>query len=521
MTHTDIREVAREPWEAAGLDPDLLQALDVTGEGHLPSIYHVADLATASIGAATLAASALWSDRGGPAPHTDIDRSHASAAFLSERLFQQDGGAPRQQWAPLSGDYATADGRWVRIHANFDHHRDAALAALGLATGPDTARDTVEGTVAGFEAEALVESIIKRGGAASSWRTPDEWTSHPQGEAVASIPLVTVTRIDDAPARPLPPAAAPLEGVRVLDLSRVLAGPVCGRFLASYGADVLRVSAPHLPTFEDLDRDTGFGKRSCFLDLRADDDRARLAGLLGDAGVFVQAYRPGSLAQRGFSPRELAAARPGMVVVELSAYGHVGPWADRRGFDSLVQMASGIVATETAEDGSAPTRSLPAQALDHGTGYLAALGAIAGLRRRHSEGGSWHVQVALARTGKWLEDLGHAERGLEVPPLDAAPYLMRTGNITHVAPRAASTGTCRTGRAPHPRWANTRRGGRSRALTVRGCAYEVDDGCRVRDPEAAEVVTERLDLVASSDPSGLEVPRCRVEVVRDHLKPQF
>ena len=443
MTH-DIRDVAREPWEAAGLDPELLGHLEVTGEGHLPSIYRVDDLATASIGAATLAVSTLWHDRGGPSPRVDVDRGHASAAFLSERYFDQVGEPPRQQWAPLSGDYATADGRWVRIHANFDHHRDAALTALGLPTGPDTTRATVEAAVAGVEAEALVESIIDRGGAASSWRTPDEWAAHPQGQALATIPLISITRIGDAPAQPLPASEAPLEGVRVLDLSRVLAGPVCGRFLASYGADVLRVSGPHLPTFADLDRDTGFGKRSCFIDLREDAGRDTLRGLARDADVFVQAYRPGSIAQRGFSAADLAEMRHGIVVVELSAYGHEGPWAGRRGFDSLVQMASGIVATETAEDGEAPTRSLPAQALDHGTGYLAALGAVAGLHRRHSEGGSWHVQVALARTGRWLEDLGHAERGQETPALDASPYLMQTGNITHVAPAGRIEGY-----APH------------------------------------------------------------------------
>lgn len=443
MTH-DIRAVAREPWEAAGLDPDLLDHLEVTGEGHLPSVYRVDGLAAASIGAATLAVSALWHDRGGPSPRVDLDRGHASVAFLSERYFDQEGEPPRQQWAALSGDYATADGRWVRIHANFEHHRDAALTALGLPPGPDTARETVEGAVAGVEAEALVESIMEQGGAASSWRTPEEWAVHPQGQALDSIPLISVTRTGEAPAQPLPASDAPLEGIRVLDLSRVLAGPVCGRFLASYGADVLRVSGPHLPTFADLDRDTGFGKRSCFVDLREDAGRETLRGLARDADVFVQAYRPGSLADRGFSAADLAELRPGIVVVELSAYGHEGPWAGRRGFDSLVQMASGIVATETAEDGEAPTRSLPAQALDHGTGYLAALGALAGLRRRHAEGGSWHVQVALARTGRWLEDLGHAERGQEAPPLDASPYLMQTGNSTHVAPAGRIDGY-----APH------------------------------------------------------------------------
>ncbi|MCK9494119.1 MAG: CoA transferase [Dehalococcoidia bacterium] len=431
---TDIREVTREPWASAGLDAALLEALDVTGEGNLPSVYRVTDLATASIGAATLAASLLWHDRGGPELHADLDRGHAAAAFLSERLYTQAGEPPREQWAPLSGDYATADGRWVRIHANFDHHRDAALAALGMTPGPDTPRAAVETAVAGFEAEQLVEGIMERGGAASAWRTPAEWAAHPQGEALTSIPLVTISSLGDAPVAELPPAEAPLEGVRVLDLSRVLAGPVAGRFLAAYGADVMRVSSPNLPTFEALDRDTGVGKRSCFIDLDNEEGCETLRSLVAETDVFIQAYRPGSLGARGFSANELAEARPGIVVVELSAYGHAGPWAERRGFDSLVQMASGIVATETAEDGGAPTRSLPAQALDHGTGYLAALGAIAGLHRRHTQGGSWRVQVALARTGKWLEDLGHVERGQELVLPDSSPYLTLSGDVTHVAP---------------------------------------------------------------------------------------
>lgn len=434
MTPSAIREVAREPWESAGLDPVLLDALDVTGEANLPSVYRVVDLAAATIGAASLAASALWYDRGGPGPRADIDRDHAAAAFLSERHYSKAGEPPREQWAPLSGDYATADGRWVRIHANFDHHRDAALAALGMPPGPDTLRAAVDTAVAGHEAEHLVEEIIARGGAASSWHTPEEWVAHPQGLALSSVPLIAVSPLGHAPAQPLPPAEAPLGGVRVLDLSRVLAGPVCGRFLASYGADVLRVSGPHLPTFEALDRDTGMGKRSCYLDLREEVGRERLRDLVREADVFVQAYRPGSLGERGFSAQDLAELRPGIVVVELSAYGHLGPWAGRRGFDSLVQMATGIVASETAADGVTPTRSLPAQALDHATGYLAALGAIAGLRRRHAEGGSWRVQVALARTGKWLEDLGHVERGQDALTPDPAPYLMTTGDVTHVAP---------------------------------------------------------------------------------------
>jgi crotonobetainyl-CoA:carnitine CoA-transferase CaiB-like acyl-CoA transferase len=452
-------EAIAEPWRDVGGDPALLRALSVTGEGALPSAYRVTDLAVASIGAASLATAALWHDRGGPPPRVEVDRAHASAAFLSERLVRIDGREPGERWAPLSGDYATGDGRWVRIHANFDHHRDAALTALGLPLDPTPDRDAVRGAVATWDAETLVEAIMAQGGACSPWRTPEEWLAHPQGRAVASIPLVSLTRLDNAPPQPLGPASCPLEGVRVLDLSRVLAGPVCGRFLAAHGAEVLRVSGPHLPTFEVLDIDTGFGKRSCFVDLRDEAGRETLRGLAREADVFVQAYRPGAIAARGFSAADLAALRPGIVVVELCAYGHEGPWAERRGFDSLVQMATGIVATEMAAAGGieathAP-RSLPAQALDHGTGYLAALGAVAGLRRRHAEGGSWLVRVALARTGQWLQDLGTVEGGQALDAPDASPYLAEYGTdagvLTHVTPPGRIEGAEARWHRPPPR----------------------------------------------------------------------
>ncbi len=451
--HPAAHSPATQPWAAVEGEPALLDALTVTGEGPaLPSAYRVTELAAGSIGAATLAAAALWHDRGGPEPRASVGRQEAAVAFRSERYLRQRGETPADLWGPLAGDYRAAD-RWVRIHANFDHHRDAALRALGLSPGSDVTRTEVEAAVAGFEAADLVERIMTEGGAASSWRTVEEWRRHPQGAALQDLPLIALRRLDDAPPHPLPPAARPLEGVRVLDLSRVLAGPVCGRFLAAHGADVLRVSGPHLPTFPALDLDTGFGKRSCFVDLRDDAGREALRALIREADVFVQAYRPGALAALGFSLEEMASLNPNLVTVHLSAYGQAGPWRERRGFDSLVQMASGIVATETAAAGGddAPPdsperpRALPAQALDHGTGYLAALGAIAALRRRHAEGGAWAVEVSLARTGKWLEDLGREPDGLAVPEPDPAPYLDVTGDLTHVRP---------PGRIPdaRPRW---------------------------------------------------------------------
>jgi crotonobetainyl-CoA:carnitine CoA-transferase CaiB-like acyl-CoA transferase len=209
--------------------------------------------------------------------------------------------------------------------------------------------------------------------------------------------------------------ARPLAGVRVLDLTRVIAGPVCGRALAAHGAEVMRITAPHLPGFAELDIDTGRGKLSAALDLRAAEERDRLTGLLRSAHIFVQGYRPGGLAQLGFSPEACAEARPGIIAVTLSAYGHEGPWARRRGFDSLVQNASGLNVAEAEAAGVPAPRELPAQALDHASGYLMAFGALMALARKAQEGGSWHVRVSLAQTGHWLAQLGRLADGVAHP----------------------------------------------------------------------------------------------------------
>jgi crotonobetainyl-CoA:carnitine CoA-transferase CaiB-like acyl-CoA transferase len=247
-------------------------------------------------------------------------------------------------------------------------------------------------------------------------RSPEEWAAHPQGRAVARLPLIEIARIGEAPPARFPAGAeGPLSGIRVLDLTRVIAGPVCGRTLAAHGADVMRVTAPHLPGMPDLDIDTGRGKLSAALDLRAVEERERLASLVREAHVFVQGYRPGALARHGFSPEALADKRPGIVAVSLSAWGHEGPWAGRRGFDSQVQNASGINVAEAEAAGVAAPKELPAQALDHATGYLMAFGATMALLRKAREGGSWHVRVSLAQTGHWLKGLGRLQRGFDCP----------------------------------------------------------------------------------------------------------
>jgi crotonobetainyl-CoA:carnitine CoA-transferase CaiB-like acyl-CoA transferase len=391
----------------------------------LPGPFGVAAAAATSIAAATLAAAELLRLKGIDPGPVSVDLRHAAAAFRSERYLRVDGEPPTALWQPLSGDYRAADG-WVRLHCNYPHHADAVCRALGT----PASREAVTGAVARRTAWDVQEAVIAEGGAAAAMRTRDEWLAHPHGQALAEAPLVDWTPLAASPARLLSTSDRPLGGVRVLELTHVIAGPVAGRVLAAHGADVLHIGAAHLPTQRPLDIDTGFGKRSAHLDLRTMAGRDRLWQLVAEADVFIQSYRPGALAKLGFSAEQLAAARPGIVVAELNAYGWQGPWAGRRGFDSLVQMASGIAA-ETAVD---EPRPLPAQALDHATGWLTAAAVLTGLRRRAVEGGSVRARLALARTGRWLDSLGRTEDSaveLDVSGLLAeagSPY----GRITHV-----------------------------------------------------------------------------------------
>jgi crotonobetainyl-CoA:carnitine CoA-transferase CaiB-like acyl-CoA transferase len=218
----------------------------------------------------------------------------------------------------------------------------------------------------------------------------------------------------------------PLQCLRVLDLTRILAGPICGRALAAYGADVLLINAPHLPNIDAI-ADTSRGKRSAWLDLRSAQGKAVLRQLIADADIFVQGYRPGALQALGFGPEQVAAINPHIVYVSLSAYGDTGPWAQRRGFDSLVQTATGLNADESAAAGldlaRDPPRALPMQILDHATGYLMAFAALAALVKQKEQGGAYHVRLSLARTGQWLRTLGRVDNGFSIPKPSVAPYL--------------------------------------------------------------------------------------------------
>ncbi|RKK01146.1 CoA transferase, partial [Teichococcus wenyumeiae] len=356
-----------------------------------------------------LAAASLHRQRGGPPQRVAVEMRHAAAEFRSERLFRVDGREAPELWDAIAGLYPTADG-WVRLHTNFPHHRDGALRLLGV----ENDRAAVARALLGWQARAFEDAAAEAGLCAAALRSFAEWDASPQGQAVADRP-VSITRIGDAPPQPLPAAARPLQGLRVLEMTRIIAGPVAGRALAAHGADVLLVTAPHLPAVAPLVIDTGRGKRSAQLDLRQPEGHAQLEALAREADVFLQSYRPGALAAHGFGPERLAALRPGIVHASLSAYGWDGPWQGRRGFDSLVQTASGFNRAEAEAAGDSKPRPLPAQALDHASGYLLAFGILAALHRRAAEGGSWQVRVSLAATGRWLRGLGRLEQGFSAP----------------------------------------------------------------------------------------------------------
>jgi len=411
-------------WSGAGLPAAALANLQWAGRPApvLPSSFRVDDAAQATIAVAALAAGELLRLRTGNRQRVTVDRRHAAVEFRSERHLRVAGTPPSEMWDAIAGLYPTADG-WVRLHTNFPHHRAGVLRLL---TAID--RDSVAAALLQRAARAFEDEAAEAGLCVTALRSFAVWDAHPQGRAVSDRP-VRIERIGDAPAEPLPTMPRPLGGVRVLDLTRIIAGPVAGRTLAAHGADVLAISAAHLPSISALARDTGRGKLSARLDLRDSGDRARLEALAREADVFVQGYRPGALAARGFSDAALAALRPGIVTASLSAYGEAGPWRDRRGFDSLLQTASGFNVAEAEAAGQAAPRPLPAQALDHASGYLLAFGVMVALHRRATVGGSWRVSVSLATTGRWLRGLGRVANGFAAADLrydDVADLLETT-----------------------------------------------------------------------------------------------
>ena len=441
----DPREALETVLPLAGLPSDRANEVAFAGGADpvLPTPFRIGTAAAAALGAVGLAATDLWELRSGRRQAISVDLRRAAASLRSGHYMLMNGAKVPTERNTVMGVYPAKGGRWSYLHCNFPNHRAAALQVLGV---PED-RAAVRRAVANWDAPELEEAIIAAKGAGGMARSMAEWREHPQAAAIASLPLFEIEKIADAPPMPLPAGDRPLAGIRVLDLTRVLAGPTCARTLAEHGADVLKITAPHLPNIGYQEYDTGHGKLSAYLDLRREADLDRLKALAREADIFSQGYRPGTLAERGLSPEALAASRPGLVYVSLSAFGHKGPWAGRRGFDTVVQTVSGITSRQAelfpgAEPGQ--PQFYPVSAIDYLTGYLMAFGAMVALRRRAQEGGSWLVRISLAQTGRWLVGMGEVPEGdlagvaKEFAPEEIARWSLDSetpvGRLTHLGP---------------------------------------------------------------------------------------
>jgi len=413
-------------WRELGGSQAWTEQVEWVGAEHtLPSVYEVNALASAAVAAASLAVAELSAARTGTAGYAGrsvtVQREHAAAAFGCERHLVALGWQLPAVWDPLAGDYVCRDG-FIRLHTNYAYHRDAVLRVLGTAAEPDA----VKAAVQRWEGDTLESAVVAAGGCAAFMRSPDAWRAHPQARALALEPLFAHETRACAALESLPDGAGlPLTGIRVLDLTRVVAGPVCTRFLAAYGADVLRIDPPGFEEVGALLSEMTVGKRRAQLDLRQPGDRSRFEALAGDAQLIVHGLRSDALARLGYDTATLQRLAPNASIITHDAYGFTGPWTTRRGFDSLVQMSCGIAWRGREALGGERPRPLPVQALDYATGYLLAAAALRALTRRSLERQASVVRTSLARVAQVLMSLG-AEADPTTPALTAsqlAPWL--------------------------------------------------------------------------------------------------
>jgi CoA transferase family III len=387
--------LTRTAWNAIGGNENAVHAVSFVGTGGLPSAYPVTDFASAAIATAALSILELLGKRNGQPLSATVDRRLSSLWFGAS--IRPVGWKLPPPWDPIAGDYRTRDG-WIRLHTNAPHHRAAAERVLGAHAD----KDAMARTVASWTKGDLEKAIVEAGGCAAEMRTVNEWAEHPHGLAVGAEPLAHIATADVAspPDWAVPPSR-PLEGVRVLDLTRVLAGPVSSRFLAAYGASVLRIDPPGWEE-PGVVPEVTLGKQCARLDLRRTEDRATFKALLSEADIFLHGYRPGALDQLGFDSVTRRTLSPALIDVCLSAYGWSGPWAARRGFDSLVQMSTGIADAGMWWRNAHQPVPLPVQALDQATGYFMAAVAIRAVTQRLVKGNGTEARLSLARAAKLL-----------------------------------------------------------------------------------------------------------------------
>jgi crotonobetainyl-CoA:carnitine CoA-transferase CaiB-like acyl-CoA transferase len=392
--------------------PDPAEVAITGADPFYPIPHRVGEATAAALAAVGVAVSDLWELRTGRRQRVEVAVAEAAASVRTADYTQQrdDAGAfdlvprraDRARSAALIRPWETRDGRYFLPHFTLPHLQDRVLGVLDCEPEPES----VAAAVARWDADDLEQAIAEARASGGTVRTREEWLAHPQGEYLSERPVVEISRSGDALPEPLPAGDRPLSGIRVLDLTRILAGPIAGRTLAEHGADVLMVTADGLPQIPEHVRDTGHGKRSTYLDLKTEEGARRLAELVRTADVVLDGYRPGRIGALGFDLDTLFALRPGLVHLKVTCYGAGGPFADRAGWDQVAQAVTGICEEEGRLTGAGRPRLMAPPACDYNTGYLGAYGVLLALGRRAREGGSYSVDVSLCQTAMYIQRQG-------------------------------------------------------------------------------------------------------------------
>lgn len=422
--------------------------VEITGADPVFSTrFKIGETCAAVVAGIGIAVSDIWKLKTGRTQKASIDVRHAAAALRSTSYAQRPGGGDgawqsivspgHMEMRKITQPWPTKDGRWFLPHFGLENLKARVLGVLGCQPTPAS----VAAAVATWDALDLEAAIDEARACGAMVRTNAEWLAHPHGQALAAKPIVEIIKIGDSDPEPLPTGDRPLSGIRALDLTRILAGPIAARTLAEHGAEVLMVTAEGVPQIPEHVIDTNHGKRSCYLDLSTAGGADALRALVQGADVFSQGYRPGVMEKLGFGPEDLAAARPGIICASISCFGADGPFAHRAGWEQVAQTVTGI-----CHDGRIPERPggpalLPAAACDYTTGYLAAYGVLLALAKRAVEGGSYHVRVSLCQSGMFIYrqgqvDYGRADMDLTGAELDALRVASQPafGPLRHLGP---------------------------------------------------------------------------------------
>jgi crotonobetainyl-CoA:carnitine CoA-transferase CaiB-like acyl-CoA transferase len=414
----------------------------IGSEPILSTKFRIGTTAAAVLAGIGVATNDIWEMKTGRRQKVKINMRHTAAALRSSNYLQRPDGSggwencvnrAHEDMIAITQPWPTKDGRWFLPHFGLPHLQKRVLNLLGAEPNPKS----VAAAVSRHDAIELEQAIDEIRACGAMVRSNEEWLATEHGKVLAGKPIVEIIKIGDSEPEPLPDGPRPLSGIRALDLTRILAGPISARSLAEHGADVLMVTAPHLPQIAEHVIDTSHGKRSCFLDLRDDKDAEKLKFLASNADIFTQGYRPGIIASHGFAPDDLATIRPGIIYVSISCFGADGPFSHRAGWEQVAQTVTGI-----AQEGS-PERPklLPAAANDYTTGYLAAYGVLLALARRAKDGGSYHVRVSLCQSGMFIYRQGNvkfSEPNYDFPTSELDNYRceskLAAGPIRHLAP---------------------------------------------------------------------------------------